>query len=122
MSKPETMMIDDVKYIREDKAAAPAKNLDGLEYVICRSLSAGVFAGYIESRIGQEVVMLQARRLWYWSGASSLSQAALDGFSRPQNCKFPAEVPRIYLLQVFEIIPCSRKAQDSIASVAIWKQ
>jgi hypothetical protein len=35
-------------------------------YVIVRTYSAGVFAGYIESRNGQEVVMRSARRLWCW--------------------------------------------------------
>ena len=46
------------------------------EYKIVRTYSAGVFAGYIEARNGQEVVMRNARRLWMWSGAASLSQLA----------------------------------------------
>ena len=37
-------------------------------YVIVRTYSAGVFAGTLESRKGKEVVLSQARRLWYWSG------------------------------------------------------
>lgn len=42
-------------------------------YKIVRTYSAGVFAGEIESRNGREVVMKNARRLWYWDGAASLS-------------------------------------------------
>lgn len=41
-----------------------------LEYVIVRTFSAGVFAGRLLSRDGREVVLLNARRLWYWSGAA----------------------------------------------------
>lgn len=95
---------------------------DGMKYCIVRTYSAGVFAGYVESRIGQEVVMREARRLWYWDGAASLSQLAIDGVSKPQNCKFPEAVSRIELLQVIEILDCTDKSKKSIASVGIWKQ
>ena len=44
-----------------------------LKYVIVRTYSAGVFAGELESKNGQEVVLRNARRIWYWSGAASLS-------------------------------------------------
>ena len=36
------------------------------DYVIVRTCSAGVFAGTLASRIGQEVTLKNARRLWYW--------------------------------------------------------
>ena len=122
MSKPETITIDDVKYIRADSVLQAAPMKDGMKYIICRTYSAGVFAGYLESRTGQEVVLRNARRLWYWEGASSLSQAAMEGFSRPLSCKFPCEVGRVELLNAIELLDCTKKAQDSIASVKIWKQ
>lgn len=34
-------------------------------YVIVRTYSAGVFAGYLTSKKGQEVELTTARRLWY---------------------------------------------------------
>ena len=49
------------------------------KFVICRTYSAGVFAGFLESREGKEVVLTKARRLWYWDGAASLSQLAMEG-------------------------------------------
>lgn len=91
------------------------------KYVIVRTYSAGVFAGYLESRKGQEVVMSNARRLWYWSGAASLSQLAEDGTSRPEQCKFPIAMKRVELLQVIEIIDCSNKAKRSIEGVKVWQ-
>lgn len=92
------------------------------KYVIVRTYSAGVFAGFLKGRKGQEVILTKARRLWYWDGAASLSQLATDGVSKPQNCKFPVEVAEVELLQAIEIIPCTQKAQDSIASVEVWAQ
>lgn len=90
------------------------------KYVIVRTYSAGVFAGELESRNGQEVVLANARRLWFWAGAASLSQLAVDGVSKPGECKFPVAVSRVELLQAVEILDVSNKARASIESVAIW--
>ena len=91
-------------------------------YVIVRTYSAGVFAGWLESREGKEVVMSNARRLWYWDGAASLSQLAMEGVKRPENCKFPCEVARIELTEAIEIIDCTEEAKQSIAGVPVWKK
>lgn len=90
-------------------------------YVIVRTYSAGVFAGTLESRKGQEVVLIDARRLWYWKGAASLSQLAVDGTSCPSECKFPVAVPRVKLLQAIEILDVTAVAKKSIQGVPIWK-
>jgi hypothetical protein len=92
------------------------------KYVIVRTYSAGVFAGNLESRKGQEVVLTDARRLWYWAGAASLSQLAVTGTSRPSDCKFPVAVPRVQLLQAIEILDVSVEAEASIKAVKIWEQ
>ena len=91
------------------------------EYVIVRTYSAGVFFGIIESQNGKEVSMLNVRRLWYWSGAASLSQLAIDGVANPKDCKFPQALERDKLMEVIEIIPVTEKAKTSIDGVAIWK-
>lgn len=92
-----------------------------MKYVIVRTFSAGVFAGNLESRFGQEVVLRNARRLWCWSGAASLSQLAMEGTSDPDNCKFPCEVDRVELLQTIEILDVTKKAEQSIKGVDIWR-
>jgi len=66
--------------------------------------------------------MTDARRLWYWDGASTLSQLAMEGTSKPENCKFPCKVDRVELLQAIEILDCTAKAQKSIEAVPIWKK
>jgi hypothetical protein len=99
-----------------------AEKKESKKYVIVRTYSAGVFAGYIKSRKGQEVVMTDARRLWYWSGAASLSQLAEEGTKDPLNCKFPMVVKEIELLQVIEILTVSKVAEKSIKAVPEWKK
>ena len=92
------------------------------ERKIVRTNRAGVFFGKIEKRDGNTVVMSNARRLWYWDGAASLSQLAVDGTVWPDNCKFTVVVPEMTILGVIEVIPCSEKAEKSITEVAEWKQ
>jgi hypothetical protein len=87
-----------------------------------RTYSAGVFAGVLKSRDGKEVVLTNARRIWHWAGAASLSQLAVDGTSKPSECKFPVAVPEILLTEVIEIITMTEKAIESIATVLVWKQ
>lgn len=91
-------------------------------YVIVRTYSAGVHAGELVSRNGKEVILKNARRIWYWAGAATLSQLAVTGTSKPDQCKFPVAVPEITLTEAIEIIPCTPKAQKSISEVDVWEQ
>lgn len=91
-------------------------------YKIVRCEDSGVFAGYLESRDGREVVLRKARRLWFWSGAATLSQLAEEGVKNLSECKFPQEVNKILLLDVIEISDCTQKAKRSIAKVEAWKE
>lgn len=91
-------------------------------YVIVRTYSAGVFAGELESRNGREVILKNARRIWYWSGAASLSQLAMEGTSNPKDCKFPCPVDRIELLEAIEILYTTPKARKSIEDVPVWSK
>ncbi len=91
-------------------------------YVIVRTYSAGVFAGNMKSRKGQEVELTDARRIWYWSGAASLSQLAMEGTKDQANCKFPQPVDSIILTQAIEIIPVTKAAEKNIKGVPIWRR
>ena len=90
-------------------------------YVIVRTYSAGVFAGILAERDGREVLLKKARRLWYWDGAFTLSQLAMEGVKKPENCKFPREVEEIILTGAIEIIPTTKVAQKSIRSVKVYE-
>lgn len=88
---------------------------------IVRTYSAGVFYGEIDSREGKECTMRNARRIWYWDGAASLSQLAMEGTSKPEECKFPVAVDMVVLTEVIEILDTTIEAQRSIEGVPIWK-
>lgn len=95
----------------------------GLTYCIIRTYSAGVFAGWIDRKTkGMIRTIFDSRRIWYWDGAASLSQLANDGTKKPSTCKFGQVVSETDLSEVIEVIPCSKKAIDSIKGVKVWEE
>lgn len=109
--------INGVEYIRKNLTEQVDEN-----YSIVRTYSAGVFAGNIIARQGKEGTLKNARRIWYWDGAASLSQLAMEGTSKPENCKFPCAVNKVTLTEIIEIIPCTKKGEKSIKGVPIWQK
>lgn len=95
------------------------------KYVIVRTHAMGVFAGYLEPESTETLkIMTDARRIWYWDGAASLSQLAMEGTSKPENCKFPIAVSRVELTSPdgFEVLDVTDKAKASILSVKTWSE
>jgi len=124
VTAPETMMIDDVKYVREDSINnKQAPEVDGMKYCVVRTYSAGVHIGYV-SEFGvkhpQNATLVNSRRLHYWSGAASLSQVAIDGVD--DSSRIAIVLPEIELTDVIEIIPCSEKAAEFFKSAKEWKK
>lgn len=117
-----TMEINGEEWVRKTDVPIMAEPLDDMPYCMVRTYSAGVFAGYVEERNGKEVTLIHARRIWYWEGAASLSQLAMEGTSNPENCKFPCEVAEVILTEVVEIIPMTEKAKESIQGVPVWEE
>ena len=90
--------------------------------VIIRGDRSGVFFGTLAAKEGKEVKLENCRRLWYWAGANSISQLAVDGTTSPGNCKFTVSVDSIIITDAIEIIPCSDKAIKSIEGVSLWRR
>lgn len=90
-------------------------------YVV-RCAQAGVFFGRIKERNGDEVTMINARKLWYWDGACAVEQLAVDGTKKPGDCKFTVMVSEMVLTGVIQILACTDKAAESLAAVREWKR
>jgi hypothetical protein len=89
--------------------------IDGVTYtaqtpssgeVIIRTYSAGVHIGTLKERNGKEVTLTNARRLWSWSGAFTLSAVATQGIDR-KNSRISVAVPEILLTEAIEVMPVS---------------
>ena len=88
--------------------------------VMVRTYSAGVFYGKLKSRKGKEVVLTNARRVWYWAGAASLSQLATEGTKKPSECRFPCAVAEMTLTEAIEILAVTPAALKSLDGVPVW--
>ena len=127
------MIIDGEEYIKKSECKRPrwrasqehldrelAELTDGLQYVICRTYSAGVHIGYLKSKEGQTVELVNSRRLWSWKGANELNQVAMEGVNNESN--FAMAVPEITIMQVVEIIPVSAQAKEILEGLPEWKK
>jgi hypothetical protein len=47
--------------------------------VVVRADRAGIFVGILKSKDGNEIVLENARRIWYWDGAASTKKRAKRG-------------------------------------------
>ena len=93
-----------------------------MKKVIIRGDRSGVFFGELVERNGREVKLKNCRRLWQWYGANSISELAVNGTTRPSECKFTVIVEEIEILDAIEVIPCTEKAINSIGGVFEWSQ
>ena len=115
--------INGESYVREaDLASSPSMNTEGMPCVIvsCGASGGGIHFGFLKSKSGNEVTLLDSRRIQYWNGAASISEMAVRGVSKPNDCRFAPIVPEITLIGVVEIIPTSTKAWNNLRSVPIW--
>lgn len=121
MSKPETMMIDDVKYVREDSIKSVEIDLSNI--VLIRTYASGVHFGTLKEhdRSTNHVVLANAKRLHQWAGACSLSQVAMDGIDLSHS-RISIPVPEITLGQAIEIIPMSEKSATQMMEAEEWKK
>lgn len=74
------------------------------KYVIVRTYASGVWCAFLDSYdpVHRMAFLSTARRLWWWSGAFTLSTVASSGVS---DAKMPAPINGITVMQVEEIIP-----------------
>lgn len=81
-------------------------------YVVVRASAAGVHCGTLVCRMGQEVRLANARRIWSWTGAFTLNAVATDGVGEGSRLGVPVEL--IDILDACEVIVCSTAARLSL--------
>ena len=84
------------------------------KHVIIRTYSAGVWFGVLSEKSGNEVILSEARRMYRWWAAESvsLSAVALHGIKRDKS-KICEAVNNVWL-EAIEILPCTDTAIESI--------
>lgn len=86
--------------------------------VLVRSYDAGVYFGTLTNVDGETVRMENVRNIWYWTGASCLSQIANDGI---KSSKVSPVVGSMVINRVCQILPLTDKAIKNLEAQPIWK-
>lgn len=111
--------------MKKETKKKTTKKAKAREYVIARCTQAGVHAGYLERQTRDHVILVDARRIWYWSGAASLSEIAVYGLNpeKAASSKIGAMVSRIQLRQsdVCELIACNPAGAASVEGAPTWR-
>ena len=82
-------------------------------FCLVRTFSAGVHCGTLKESSGTAVVLTDARRVWRWRGANSLSELSQNGAAKEWT-RISEAVPLILLTQAVEVIPCSKGAEKDL--------
>jgi hypothetical protein len=95
------------------------------EYVICRGYRSGVHAGEYCGESDGWITLRNARRVWYWKGAASLSELAVHG-AHPEKGKdsricAPVGEIRIKADDVSEVIVCHEAGEKWMMEAAVWR-
>lgn len=80
------------------------------EHVVIRTYSAGVHVGTLIAIKETTVVLADARRIYKWGGAFTLSEIAVSGLT-PDASRMAVAIPRILLTQAIEVLPTSELAR-----------
>lgn len=115
------MNIDDLTIVEAKKLAAllggtPAPAFQSAhigKYVIVRTYSAGVHIGVLKRKAGREVELTEARRIWNWNGAKTLSDMSLKGLDSA-NSRVSETVASIELTEAIEVLPCTAEAETNL--------
>lgn len=117
--------INGIKYIPKGSTSAMPVNTDGLPYVLVRSNRAGVHIGYLKAKdykpAGTVVHLLESRNIYYWDGASGISQIAAEGVTNKTSSKITMAVSEREISEAIEIIPVTAKAK-AILDTILWKK
>lgn len=114
--------INGIVYIPKDSVNIElAEKVGNMDFVLVRTHSAGVHFGYLKEKIGNEVVLINSRRIWYWKGAASLSQIALEGIKCPNESKISVAIPKNHLFGVIEIMDITKEAEKSLNNINEWR-
>ena len=117
MSKPETIKIDDVEYVRKIDATQP-KTYEGMEYCIVRSRDQGVMCGYVESIMGRTVKLHQARQIWRYDSTFVLPDIAEHGMRNPDKAQLSVAMSQpCFMLEACGVLTCTDKAAEQLIGI-----
>jgi hypothetical protein len=118
MTKPNTITIDDVQYVRADSVERQPKTFEGMDYCIVRSREQGVMCGYVESINGRMVKLHQARQIWKYDSTFVLVDIAEHGMRNPDKAMLSVALSQpLVMLEACAVMVCTSKAAEQLINI-----
>ena len=88
--------------------------------IIARIDRAGVFHGTLDYIDGEIIRLKDARRIYYWNGALSVTDIAAKGITGGK-VTIPVSTVEFMSDKIVELNECSEESTKSIESINAWK-
>lgn len=88
--------------------------------VIVRTYAAGVFYCIIKQMEGDVALTDECRRIWYWDGATELSDLSLNGIKNLEGSKISPATTNHLIFQIVEIFECSSICTKQLDKAKDW--
>lgn len=118
----DTINFNGEEYVKKSSVSKTAVNTEGLKFVICRGYYCGVHAGFLKKHDGNYCVLVNSRRLWSWKAKDGISLSAVAKYGIDSSCKLPNALDEIWLGDVYEVIPCTEAAMQTIVEAGVSEQ
>lgn len=105
--------VNELKTLFVDSSKSGLNEMIGKKCII-RTCSAGVWFGEISEKSGNEVIVKNARRMWKWWAAESISLSAVSIHGIIHDKSKICEAVDSVWLEAIELIPCEAAAITSI--------
>lgn len=90
--------------------------------VVLRADRAGVFFGTLKELNGKIATITNVRKIYYWEGACAVEQLAVDGTTKPNDCKLTVSVDEMVITDVIQVLTCTEKSIESLSKIKEWKR
>ena len=90
-------------------------------YVIVRTYSAGVWFGKVLKKEGNEIILGDAKRMFYWEAKKSISLSAVARYGLTDSSRICPKVKQVWL-QPIELIDCEANVIEQIKNFAETEQ
>lgn len=118
LPKPESLSVENTKYIREDLVDTKPVSFDGMDYCIVRSRDQGVMCGYVETITGRTVKLHQARQIWRYDSFFVLPDIAEFGMRNPDKAQLSAAMSQpCLMLEACGVLTCTAHAAQQLINI-----
>jgi hypothetical protein len=120
-TKIQELVIEGVTYVPKGSEQPNADCVDNMQYVLIRGYGSGVQYGYLKSREGCEVSLINSRRIWSWNKATETSQIAVSGIDASTS-KVTVSIPEKIITDAIEILFITKEGAANLQSQPVWKK